>query len=137
MEVNILAVILATVAMFAVGAIWYSLVFGKIWGKIHGFYELSKAKQKEMQSKMGPWYAVQLLVTIISAWVLAVLIGLLPEQSPFFIAFLVWIGFTVPVVASDMIFGVSPDNYVWHKIAITSSDAIIRLMVAAWIISLF
>ena len=92
MEVNIWVILLATVAMFAIGAVWYTFIFGKVWSKIHSFYTLSEKKQKEMQKAMGPWYGVQLIVTIASAWVLAILIGLLPDQSPFAIAFLVWLG---------------------------------------------
>lgn len=137
MEVNMWAVLIATVAMFAIGAVWYSLIFGKIWGKIHGFYKLSEKKQKEMQKAMGPWYLVQAIVTFISAWVLAVLIGLLPEQSPYFVAFLVWLGFILPSTASDMIFGGAPEGYVWHKILITTGESLVHLLVAAWIISLF
>lgn len=137
MEVNIWAVLLATVAMFAIGALWYSLIFGKQWGKIHGFDKLPEKKQKEMQAQMGPWYGVQLVVTVITAWVLAILIGLLPDQSPYLIAILVWAGFVLPTVASDMIFGGSPEGYTWQKIGITSSEALIHLLVAAWIISLF
>lgn len=137
MEVNLLAVLAATVAMFIIGAVWYSVIFGKVWGKIHGFDKLSETKQKEMQSKMAPWYGVQLVVTIISAWVLAALMGLLPQQSPFAIAFLVWLGFVLPTTASNMIFGGSPEKYVWHKIAITAAEALVHLLVAAWIISLF
>lgn len=137
MDVNIWSVLISTVVMFAIGAVWYSLIFGKIWSKIHKFNELSEKKQKEMQKAMGPWYAVQLVVTIISAWVLAVFIGLVPEQSPYAVAFLVWLGFVVPTTASNMIFGGAPEGYVWHKILITAGESLVHLLAAAWIISLF
>ncbi len=137
MDVNYVAVLAATGAMFAVGAFWYMLPFGKIWGKIHGFDKLSKEKQKEMQSKMAPWYAVQLLVTFSSAWVLAILISLLPDKSPYAIAAIVWLGFVFPTTAGNMIFGGSPEGYVWHKIAISGGEALTHLLVAAWVISLF
>ena len=137
MEVNIWAILLATVAMFAIGAVWYTFIFGKVWSKIHSFYTLSEKKQKEMQKAMGPWYGVQLIVTIASAWVLAILIGLLPDQSPFAIAFLVWLGFVMPTTASNMIFGGAPQGYVWQKILITSSESLVHLLAAAWIIGLF
>lgn len=137
MEVNIWAVLAATVAMFVVGAFWYMVPFGKIWGKIHGFDKLSKKEQEAMQKAMGPWYGAQLVVTILSAYVLALLIGLLPDQSPYFIAFMAWLGFVLPTTASNMIFGGAPQGYVWHKIAITSAESLVHLLVAAWVISLF
>lgn len=137
MEVNLLAVLVATIVMFAIGAFWYMVPFGKIWGKIHGFDKLSKKEQEKMQKAMGPWYGAQLIVTITSAWVLAVLIGLLPNESPYYIAFLAWLGFAVPTTAGNMIFGGAPEGYVWHKIGITSGEILVHLLAAAWVISLF
>lgn len=137
MDVSVVSIAAATVAMFAVGALWYMVLFAHIWGKIHGFDKLSEKKQKEMQASIAPWYGIQLIVTILSAWVLAVLISLLPEQSPFTIAALVWLGFVLPTTASNMIFGGSPEGYVWHKILISGGEALVHLLVAAWVISLF
>lgn len=137
MEVNLLAVLVATIAMFAFGAFWYSVVFGKTWSKIHGFDTLSKKEQDAAAKAMAPWYAVQALVTFISAFVLALLIGYMPEQSPYFLAFLVWVGFALPTEVSAQIFGGSPQGYVWHKIGIASVEMLLRLLLAAWVISLF
>lgn len=36
-----------------------------------------------------------------------------------------------------VIFGGAPDGYVWHKIAISSAETSVRLLAAAWVISLF
>lgn len=137
MEVNILAVVVATVVMFAIGAFWYMVPFGKLWGKIHGFDKLSKKQQDAMQKQMGPWYIIQLALTVVSAYVLAVLIGLMPEQSPYVVAFLVWLGFALPTEASANIFGGAPEGYVWHKIGISATESLLHLLAAAWVISLF
>lgn len=137
MDINVVAVLAATAVMFAIGAFWYMLPFGKIWGKIHGFDKLSQKQQKEMQAKMGPWYGAQLIVTVMSAWVLAILFSLLPDQSPLTIAALVWLGFVLPTTAGNMIFGGSPEGYVWHKIGISGGESLVHLLAAAWVISLF
>lgn len=136
-EVNLWAVLAATVVMFIIGAFWYMVPFGKMWGKIHGFDKLSKKEQERQQKAMGPWYGAQVVVTVISAYVLAVLIGLLPDQSPYLVAFLVWLGFVLPTESSSMIFGGAPEGYVWHKIAISVSESLLHLLAAAWVISLF
>lgn len=134
MHINIIAVLVATAAMFAIGAFWYMVPFGKIWGKIHDFDKLTPKQQKDMQAKMGPWYGVQLIVTLVSAFVLAGLISLLPNYSPYAVATLVWIGFVVPTEASAMIFGGSKPEYVWHKIFISIGESLVHLLVAAFII---
>lgn len=133
-EINLVAVLAASVAMFAVGAFWYMVPFGKIWGKIHDFDKLSPAKQKEMQAKMGPWYGVQFVVTVLQAFVLAHFIAALPEVAYWKIAFWVWLGFVVPTEASAMIFGGSKPEYVWHKIGISIGESLLHLLVAAWVI---
>lgn len=133
-EISIIAVLAATVVMFIVGAFWYMVPFGKLWGKIHGFDKLSKAKQNEMQKAMAPWYGLQLVVTIISAAVLALLIAMLPNESPYFVAFLVWLGFVIPTEASSQIFGGAPEGYVWHKIGISTAEALVRLLIATAVI---
>lgn len=136
-NINVWAVLAAAAAMFVVGAFWYMVPFGKLWGKIHDFDKLSKKEQEAMRAKMGPWYGVQLVVTIISAYVLAMFIQLLPDQSPYYLAFLLWLGFVVPTEASAMIFGGSKPEYVWHKIFISIGESLIHLMVAAWVLGLF
>lgn len=137
MDVSIVSVLAATVVMFAIGAFWYTVPFGKTWEKIHGFDKLNKQERAAMQKQMGPWFGVQLLVTVISAYVLAGLISLLPEKSPYMIAFMVWLGFVLPTNASAMIFGGAPKGYIWHKIGISSSELLLHLLAAAWVISLF
>jgi 1,4-dihydroxy-2-naphthoate octaprenyltransferase len=136
MEVNGLAILAATVAMFAVGAFWYMVPFAKAWGDIHDFDKLSKAQQKEMQSKMGPFYGAQLVMTILSAWILAVMIGFMPDQSPHFIALLAWLGFVLPAQVSAVIFGGTEPKNVAPKIAIMASEALLHLQVAAFVIDL-
>ena len=56
MEINFSAVAAATATMFAIGAFWYMVPFGKLWGKIHDFDKLSPKQQKEMQAKIGNRY---------------------------------------------------------------------------------
>lgn len=137
MEVNVVAVIVATVAMFGVGALWYMVLFSKQWAKIHGMDKVSDKEMKELSAKMGPYYSIQLLMTILSAWVLAYLMSLLPNVTPVTVAILVWLGFVLPADVSGVIFGGTKTEDMFPKIAIQAGEALLRLAVAAWIISLF
>lgn len=137
MEVNILAVIAATVAMFVVGAVWYMVLFSKQWSKMHGLEKITDEEFKEMSDKMGPFYGLQLVMTMLSAWVLAYLMVLLPDMSPVLVAVLVWAGFILPADVSSVIFGGTKGKYIIPKILIQAGEALLRLVVAALIISLF
>lgn len=134
MDINWLAVILATVAQFVVGAIWYMPLFGKMWGEMHGFDKLTKKQQDEMQSSMGPWYGVQLLVTLLNSFVLAYLIANVSTVGPYSIALIAWLGFTLPAQASAAIFGGAPQGWTWHKIAIQSTGSLVGFLIATFII---
>lgn len=137
MEVNIVAVLAATAAMFAVGAVWYMAVFSKQWGYIHGFDKLSKKEQKEMQAQMGPYYGAQILVTFASAWVLAFFMALLPDVEYYRLAFFLWLGFIVPTEVSSVIFGGTEGQWILSKIAISISGSLVCTLVGAYVISLF
>jgi hypothetical protein len=132
---SIIAVVAAaTVAQFAVGAIWYSVIFGKAWGRIHGFDKLSKAKQDELGKEIMPYYGLQLLVTIFSAYALAHLIQLLPNYSAYMLAVIVWFGFILPTQASGIIFGNDDKKILPVKLAITTGSSLVCTLVGAAVI---
>lgn len=134
--VSIWAVVLATVAQFVVGMIWYMPLFGKLWGKIHCFDTLSKEKQKEMQSQMGPYYALQLFVTILTAFVLAKLVALTPDYSPYKMAGLVWLGIALPTQVSAVVFGGTDNKWMFKKIAVMIGGSLACVLAAVFVITI-
>lgn len=137
MEVNLTAVLVATVAMFVVGAVWYGVVFGKTWGKIHGFDKLSAKKQKEMQSKMALPYFGQLVVTFLTAWVLAFFMKEVPDLSIWTLAFYVWVGFMMPTQYGTIAFGGAPEGKATVKFFISAAGSLACVLVGVWVLSLF
>src|SRR5690606_37759513 len=68
-----LHILVAALAAFALGAIWYSFLFGKIWMKELGFTEESI---RSSGANMGVIFGSTLVLTIIMAFGIAVLIQL-------------------------------------------------------------
>lgn len=137
MEVNIWGVVVATIAMFIVGALWYMVVFPKQWGEMFDFDKLSKAEQKKMQAQMGPYYLLQLLVTAVTAFVLALFLAFIPEESPYILAFWLWLGFVVPTQVSAVIFGGVDAKWIPRRIGIMAGGSLLPIMVAAFVLELF
>jgi len=137
MGINYLAVLIAVAAQFGVGFLWYGPLFGKLWGKIHGFDKLSKETQEKMMKSMGPMYGVQLLVTVISTVVLAIFINNLPGWNAYGMAAFFWLGFVMPAQVSAVIFGGTEGKWIVKKIGVQTFEALIRLLVAAAILSNF
>lgn len=137
MDINIWAVLAGTAVMFAVGALWYSVPFQKAWGRIHGFDKLSKKEQEALMKDMGVTYGVQLIVTIISAYVLTHFLTLVPGLEFYKLAFFLWLGFVMPSQVSAVLFSRTEKKYKFEQVAIMSGEALVRLLLAAWVISLF
>ncbi len=136
MHLDYTAIFLATVVQFVVGAIWYTPVFGKLWGKIHGFDSLSPDIQKEMMKKMGPLLAAQFLTTILTSFVLDLFVASLPAgwnifgETGFF-----WLGFVVPTQVSAVLFGGTDPKWVVKKILVMAGGSLACLMSAAAVFS--
>lgn len=132
MELNYMRILMATALQFVCGAVWYSLLFGKLWGKIHGFDKLSKEVQEKMMKEMGPYYGAQLLVTVMTTVALAILLEYLPRNwNAFQMASLIWAGFVVPTQASAVIFGGTETKWMLKKIAVQAGASLLCLLIAA------
>lgn len=131
MSLNYVAVLVATVLQFVAGAVWYSVFFGKLWGKMHGFDKLSKEVQQKMMKSMGPMYAVQFLVTILTTFVLAIFLANQPTWNPYAMAGFFWLGFVVPTQVSAVIFGGTESKWILTKIAVQAGASIVCLEIAA------
>ena len=136
MNINYLAVLVAAIAEFIVGAIWYMPIFGKLWGEIHGFKKLSKEDQKEAQKKMAPMLFLQFVVTVITTLVLAKLIVLLPNYSAYTLAIMLWIGFVVPTQVASIIFGGTEPKWIAKKAKIMAGGSLACLLIATVILTI-
>lgn len=135
MQLNYFAILLATIGQFIVGAVWYSVFFGKLWGKIHGFDKLPKAVQQKMMKEMGPMYGVQFVVTLMTSFVLALFIAVLPaDWNPYGLAGFFWFGFVVPTTVSAAIFGGTENKWLVQKILVQIGASLLCLQTGAAII---
>ena len=137
MELNIGAIVLATVAMFAVGFVWYGPLFGKLWGQIHGFDKLSKEVQQKMMKEMGPYYAVQMAVTVATAFVFSLFITMLPQDwNPYGMAGFFWLGFSGPAIVGSVIFSNTEKKWMAKKAAVQLGGNLATLLAAAAVLSM-
>lgn len=137
MGINFVAVLVATVAQFIIGAIWYMPIFGTLWSKIHGHDKLSKEEQKAAQKNMLPLLGIQLVITLVTTVVLAKALVLIPSYSPFVLAGYIWIGFVVPTQIAAIIFGGTKPQWFATKAAIMAGGSLACLVAAAAILNAF
>ena len=93
-----------------IGFAWYSpMVLGKPWMKEKGYTAESLKKE---QKKMGPFYGVSFVLSLVMAYVLThvMVFGQAYMHTTLFSsglssAFWMWLGFVMPVQVTSQIFG--------------------------------
>jgi sterol desaturase/sphingolipid hydroxylase (fatty acid hydroxylase superfamily) len=132
MELNYGAIAVATIVQFVVGAVWYTPLFGKLWGKIHGFDKLSTAEQKVAQKQMMPLLLVQFGLTVVTSFVLALLLAGMPAGwNAYGFAGFIWLGFVMPAQVSAVIFGGTEPKWVMKKIGVSVGASLLCYLSAA------
>ncbi len=88
-DVNFLAVLVAAVAYFIIGGLWYSVLFGKAWLAAIGKTE------EEVRSEGGApvAYVVSFISSLISAYFLAIFMNGTTLQAGLAMGLWVWMGF--------------------------------------------
>lgn len=136
MHINMVAVLVAVVANFILGFIWYTPLFGKAWAKEMGFDTTIKPKSGQIAKGMifmiiGNFFLAIVFAHNIAAW------SYVPgtkEMSPFAnimnaVGF-TWLGFYLPVDLSS----VAWEGKSWKLFFINTGYHLMMLMVAAVIL---
>jgi hypothetical protein len=106
-KINFIAIIIAVVANFILGALWYMPLFGRIWGREMG-YDMN---QKPQKSEMAKGMIFMVIGNFLLAWVFAhnmAAWSFVPETksfTPFTNAIMssvfTWLGFYFPLDLSS------------------------------------
>ncbi len=106
--VNLWAVLVCAVATMVVGFVWYSpALFANPWMKLMGYDPNDKAKIAEMQKSAGPSYALSMVASILTAFVLGKIISVAGASNAvdgLKIGMVVWLGFVTTVQFTNALF---------------------------------
>jgi hypothetical protein len=106
--VNLWAVLVCALVTMIVGFLWYSpMLFARPWMILMGYDPNDKAKIAEMQKSAGPSYAMSMVASILSAFVLGKLIsvaGTATAVDGLKIGLVVWLGFVTTVQLTNALF---------------------------------
>src|SRR5256885_9357373 len=102
-NINILAVLVAAVLTFVLGAVWYSpVLFAKQWMAAQGY---TPEKLEEMKRRgVTRAYAVSVLCYLVTAYVMALLASYTNSTTlaqGLWLGFLSWLGVAAPVGRSE------------------------------------
>ena len=135
-NLNYITMVVATIAGMVVGFIWYApFAFGKVWLRLKE--QNGNETQREKENKpTWPIYLLSGLGTLASAFALSVIFNsiiIVGIWGILIAAFVVWIGFFVPVKLSDFIYGgESPVLFL-----ISAGHYLLAIIIMAFIIAFF
>src|SRR3989338_6056062 len=110
-EINYLAVLVSAVAGFVIGALWYSVLFGKVWMRLSGMDK--KKIEKERKKGMAKSYAAGFAVLVVMAFVLAHFVDMAEATTVLEGAqagFWAWLGFVATVMLNKVLWEGKPFN---------------------------
>lgn len=126
-EVNLVGVLAGAAVSMLVGGIWYSKVaFGETWAK------LGKIDQKLAQKNAAQSLVFMFILALLMAYTLAHVAYLSSsffndysyQMAAFMTGFWMWVGFVLPVTASDSLFNQAP----WKLTAIHAGNWLVTLL---------
>ena len=108
-HMHALPLVVAVVATFALGALWYSpLVFGNMWVRAHGY---SPERLERMKKGAPRAYGVSFVAFLVLARVLAYLalrVGVGSALGGAKLGFLVWVGFAATIGLTSWVYSDKP-----------------------------
>lgn len=108
-EINYLAVLVSAAAGFVIGALWYSVLFGKVWMKLSGMdkKKIEKGKKKGMAKS----YVAGFATLLVMAFVLAHFVDMAEATTVLGGAqagFWAWLGFVATIMLNKVIWEGKP-----------------------------
>lgn len=96
-ELNYLAILVTAVVIFAIGALWYTVLFGKQWLAAHGY---TPEQVEAMKTRMGMTYGLSFVAYLVLAAVMDLLIvrlGITEAIGGVKLGVICWLGFLATI----------------------------------------
>lgn len=134
MDINYWAVLVCGVVAMAVGAVWYGPLFGKMWLRVTGATAQDLAAREAMMKRTKYLYAVQFVLVLFQAWVLAYYIAGWSEVSGVTNALWLWAAFVMPTVAAASMWNNDSAKVSWTRFGLQAGYQLVVFVLFGLII---
>jgi Protein of unknown function (DUF1761) len=137
MTTNWLALGGIIVAQYIIGALWYSLIFGKQWIQINHPKGLpSKEEIARLEKEATPYYIIQFVLTCITAWVQWKFI-MNDQDNWVSISLLIWAGFLVPSIIQTVMWSDPQNKKKLLQVGIMALHFLVTVLLAGYVFATF
>ncbi len=137
MDINYWAVIVCGIISIVLGTVWYGPIFGKKWMQIMGAENCTEEEMKEKRKGMGILYLVQLLLTILYAYVLARFINMNAGIPAIQISLWLWLGFAFTINAGAGLWNNESKSNAWWRFGITTGYQLLIAIIFPYILGMW
>jgi len=130
------AIIVGAIAIFAFGALWFTVLFGRIWAELMGFTndKMSASEQaKEKAMGMTKPLILNFITNVVIASVVYYLFSKVSAVSLSELTILmlvIWLGFSFPIYANQAIW----ERKSWKLVLINSLSGILTVVILTSVI---
>ena len=136
-DINVWGVLGGAVAAYAVGALWYSVLFKKPWMREMGYTPENVGSMKMTATvAMSLGFLTTLLMSYVMAHFVAVwaqLMGGITVSSGMHLAFFLWLGFVMPLTLGAVLW----ENRSWTLFLINASHYLVGMLLMGGILAYF
>jgi len=129
--VNWVAIVVAAIAQFVIGWIWYGPLFGKTWMSMMGMSQQSMSREG-----MGKTMVLTFIGSLVTAAVLSMLVGWMGAKTlgaGIAAGFWAWLGFVATVTLGGVLFAkMSWNLYILNNAYQLVSLAVMGAILAKW-----
>jgi hypothetical protein len=138
MTINWLVFIIVTFVQYVIGALWFSVLFGKQWIKInHPEGTPSKKEMEEMGKQATPYYGIQLGLQIVMNLAHLYFLQVTDYTNWLTTSMVIWGGFVITMTIQNVIWSDPKNKSKALQIAIVSAEMLVVVLLAGWAFSTF
>ncbi|MBX4195561.1 DUF1761 domain-containing protein [Candidatus Parcubacteria bacterium] len=129
---NWLAILVAVIANFVVGWLWYGMVFKNLWVSLSGHGSMSMDEMKSKGATATRGYIVTIILGLITPFVffsLAQSLLVSAVGGALMLVFWIWLGFQVPITVGSVLWDAKP----WGLFFLNAANQLVSLVVTALI----
>lgn len=133
MGIDYLAIVVAAVVAFAVGALWYGPLFGRRWAELMqvDFSKNPVGNGNTRRAMAGSFVATLIMVFVLALFEGAIGVGTI--GGGILLALWIWLGFVATIMSNMMWYERKP----WQLYAINAAHYLVAIMVAAIILAIW
>ena len=125
-----LTILVGAVALFAFGALWFTVLFGKTWARLMNFTpEQNASMEKSMKKPLLVNFFLNVLIAVVVFYFFRFMD---PVSFGEFIrvVLIVWLGFSFPIYANQALWEAKS----WNLVLLNSAQGIISFIIVASVV---